>query len=259
MAHTLHGTKAHLIHAEIKVARSWTFVLVAVLALLAGRASAQNDSPPVGAIFDLSGQPLPSSYTEYQTSFTAVGTSTYITFAFRNDPGYFGFDDASLVDTTTSSSNLFLNPGFETGDLTDWTYLNEYGAAYGGAVQSGTSCGNVSGPHSGTYFWCDGATQAYDAITQVVGTNIGDSYTVSFWLTQANSNDVGQTQFQDLSTNGLAGTDGNGIDVLVYAAATVPGAAPGSGGGVTTPEPATMAILGAGLAGLGAIRRRKKA
>jgi hypothetical protein len=209
-----------------------------------------NLGPPTGAILDLAGTPIPSVYTQYSVSFTATNSNTDLTFALRNDPGFFGLDDISLIDNTTSSGNLVTNGGFEDG-FTDWTDSDSYGAAFSGMVY-GAYCGyTYVGPHSGTSEWCDGSVQAYDAISQNIATNIGNNYTVSFWL---DSNDETGTYpvpaiFQRLSTNGdVTNQFGNGIDLLVYAQGTLPPAA--------TPEPASAVLLGAAVLGLGVLRRR---
>ncbi len=226
-------------------------VLVGALLLQAPFAKAQNLAPPLNPILDLAGQPLPSVYTNYSVTFTAASSLTDLTFAFRNDPGFTTLDDVSMMDNTTPSGELVVDGGFESG-LAPWTYDNVFGASFGGFVDTSGNCASTLGvplglaPNSGTADWCDGATQAYDAIDQLIATTIGDSYTVSFWVDQANSNQEGQTIFQDLSTNGNPTTDGNGIDVLVYAQAGLPQAA--------TPEPATWFLVGGGLMGMGLLR-----
>jgi hypothetical protein len=97
-----------------------------------------------------------------------------------------------MMDNTTPSGELVVDGGFESG-LAPWTYDNVFGASFGGFVDTSGNCASTLGvplglaPNSGTADWCDGATQAYDAIDQLIATTIGDSYTVSFWVDQANS------------------------------------------------------------------------
>jgi hypothetical protein len=213
----------------------------------AGQALAQpfNQPPPAGAILDLAGQPITNSQDVYSVGFVAGVDNTAITFAFRQDPSFESFSNVSVVDVTTASGNLLVNGDFSLGPVgsntpTGWTYANIYGATFGGVVQSGCGVG-------GSNCWYDGAVQAYDAISQTIATNIGDSYLISFNLNGGGSQDG---IYRRLSDNGnITGTGGNGIDVLVYAQAGLPPAG--------TPEPAAWALMLLGFGGLGAAIRRK--
>ncbi len=217
-------------------------VLLVSAAMCAPSASAQtNQPPPSGAILDLAGQTINHGTAASESvSFTANLANTDITFAFREDPAFISFSDVSLTDTTTANmTNLILNGDFGLGsgsNATNWTYANIYGAAAGGTVSS--SCGGGL-----STCWYDGAVQAYDAITQMVATNIGDSYLLSFVY----SDNSGLSTFSDLSTNGnITGTGGNGVDILAYAQAGLPPA------GTVTPEPDSILLMATGALMLGA-------
>jgi len=210
---------------------------------------------------DLNGQPVPTTYTQYSVNFTAADTSTDVTFVFRHDPGYFGFDDAS-VTLFGGGSNLISNGGFETGDTTNWTYFNQNNVSFAGSV--GTTPTQNLNANSGTYFWVDGATQGYDGLTQTIATTIGSTYTISFYLNQYDTNGHAGvttpiTNFQALSTNGQVGdpgqdgTAGNGVDLLVYA-----GAVPSTIPPAPVPEPEIYAMFGIGLGLMGWVGRRRK-
>jgi hypothetical protein len=174
-----------------------------------------NCGPPTGAILDLNGTPVPHTYQQYTTSFTATNTSTNISFSFREDPAFLGLDDVSV--TTGGGPNLVVNPGFELGPVganapTGWAYLNTFGAPAAGVVSTNPS----PGPNTGLNYYQDGAVQAYDAISQPIATAIGATYSVGFQLKDNSS----LTTFSRLSTNGnVSGTGGNGVDLLFYAGA----------------------------------------
>ena len=141
--------------------------------------TAVNEPPPAGAILDLNGTPIPGggdgTYQQYSVNFTASLANTAITFAFRDDPQYISFVNASVADLTNPNGNLLVNGDFSGGTYTDngnpytpvgWTYTNTYSAGAGGVVRSGCS------PFD--YCWYDGAIQAYDLISQTIPTQVGD-------------------------------------------------------------------------------------
>jgi hypothetical protein len=218
---------------------------VALAAMAAGGAMAgpiNQDEPAGNVILDLNGSPIVHSYTEYTASFVAADVSTNLSFAFREDPAFLFLDDVSL--TTGGGPNLLTNGDFEAGPVgsstpAGWTYLNTFGATFGGVVAT-------NNPHGGLNNYYDGAVQAYDAITQNIATTVGATYDLSFWLSDNSSSDI----YRRISTNGnVTDTGGNGINLVVFA-----GGVPVRG----VPEPASWALMLVGFGGLGAVLRRRR-
>ncbi len=219
--------------------KSLLFAAVLVLGMVTpSLASPINEPPPSGALLDLAGQTVPNSVTWYNTpEFYATSANTTITFAFRDDSGTLEFATPTVegYNGSTWSGNLFINSSFTGGVYTsngnpytpdDWTYANQYGASNGGYIDSG--------------YWYDGATQAYDTISQTIPTTDGELYTAGFYLDQY---DTTATTFSDLSTNGdTTGLTGNGVDVLVYETSAVP-------------EPCTLLLIFPWLIGMAALTR----
>jgi hypothetical protein len=113
-----------------------------------------NNPPPAGPILDLSGTPVPGggngTFQQYSVSFAASISNTAITFAFREDPSFIHFANASVTDLANPSVNLLVNGNFAQGVYTNngnsatpigWTYANVFGAAAGGGRGGRLRCG----------------------------------------------------------------------------------------------------------------------
>jgi hypothetical protein len=158
------------------------------------------------------------------------------------------------------------NPGFETGDFTDWNPVPDaFGSLF--FVLAG-------GGHSGTYgAFFGGATPGFDSISQSFATTPGLTYEVSFWLRNfplSEPSDFralwdGGVQFDDLNPPAFAYTLQT-FDVvatgtsstLTFASYQVPSFFALDDVAVNSvPEPASVVLVGAGLLGLAWRARRK--
>ena len=183
-----------------------------------------NNPPPAGAIKDLNGTPVPGggngTYQEYSVDFIANIENTAITFAFREDPAFISFANASVTDNAVvEGPNLLQNGDFSGGTYTNngnsqtpnhWTFANQYGAGAFGVVRTGPGC------YVYANCWYDGSVGSFDAISQTIPTIVGHTYHISFFV--ADNSDC-LCNFSDLRSNGVSG-----IDVAVYAQAGLPSA-----------------------------------
>lgn len=131
--------------------------------------------------------PYPT-YTCYAYMWIATRSSATLSFFFRHDPDGWMLDDIEVYHGMTQ---LIINGGFESGNLTGWIRTgtcNVYiGMAYPGS----------SWAKSGNYYYYDRCANHGDEISQTFATIPGDTYVISFWLT--NSGCCGTTEIANIT------------------------------------------------------------
>ncbi len=125
-------------------------------------------------------------YQQYAYTYIAIANQTRITFAIREDTGYFALDDISVTSISAPTVELLINGGFEAGTLLPWIYCNPSGSSFPGTLEQTSS--NFSyqsytyAAHEGNYYYLDGAVGQADYLSQMFATIIGQTYNISFWL-----------------------------------------------------------------------------
>ncbi|CAF4564383.1 unnamed protein product [Rotaria socialis] len=129
---------------------------------------------------------------KYAYTYLAIANTTRITFALQEDQYFYALDDVTVCDTASPSIQLLTNGDFETGSIVPWAYCNPSGSQYSGQVETGptTVYGYPYVAYSGTNFYLDGAIGAPDYLSQTFSTTIGHTYSISFWLYNANGGTV---------------------------------------------------------------------
>lgn len=169
------------------------------------------------------------------------------------------------------AGNLVANCGFETGTFSGWTLAGDL---------SNTGVDQFSA-HSGSYGASFANNVGSETLTQTLATVVGTRYTYRFWLLSEDPTYtrtafvrafVGGQQLFDLegqaagayTAYAFAATATSASTQLQFVIENAPSfyqlddvsAAPAA---TTTPEPATTALLGAGLVALGVTAMRRRA
>ena len=131
-----------------------------------------------------------ATYQSYHYTFTTgqAPSLQYLSFLFRNDPGFTWLDSVSLT-AQGSTANVLQNGDFEAGGkagdttIPGWQSIGTAGLPNAGALGTADrSQDQIAKPKGGDKFWVDGATGGYDGLTQQVSLAANTTYTLTFQL-----------------------------------------------------------------------------
>ena len=179
------------------------------------------NSVHASTLLDLNGKPATNN-TTYSVSFIATDTGEVISFAGANGSSHTTVDNLSVVDTTTSSGNLFASP-------------NDYTSAPWIVTPAPGGYSLITVKKTSVTFASEFAP---DIISQTIHTVVGQEYDISFTVSEVKM--IPFYDNKDLS---------NGGDIFVYGSSVN---LPSS----SVPEPSSFALLTAGLLGLNFARRK---
>jgi hypothetical protein len=124
-----------------------------------------------------------SSFPYYYTvvyNYTALSNATRIAFAFLIQNYYFALDSVSVRDFLAPSTEILLNGGFETGNLSSWLYCNQNNGTYAEGVKSNLTYQNYTYyPQAGNYYYLGGSNISADYMIQSFPTQVGHRYTIT--------------------------------------------------------------------------------
>lgn len=179
---------------------------------------------------------------------------------------------ALVVSASAAHADLLTNGSFESGDFTGWT---EGGNFEFSQVATGPFY-DYAGAQDGAFYGTFGPVGSDASLSQTFSDSPGATLTVSFWINAVGDapsdfavlfNSETIVDAIDPSLNGwtmFSGTfTATGSDTIQLLVRDDPGYIAFDNFSVTeggaVPEPISIALFGAGLAGLGATRRRKSA
>jgi hypothetical protein len=115
----------------------------------------------------------------------------------------------SAATTTPAQANLVLNPGFETGDFTNWTTTPRPSGGSSFGVDSASHSGDFAAYFNALYNTPD-KNVGFDTISQTLSTTPGALYDMSFWLSDGFGNPpeefrvfFGGTLVEDIGAEGF--------------------------------------------------------